>query len=75
MSNERGLEVKKKDLYRTQRIDDHNRKSGRPRVIIVKFTRYGVRSKVYSNKKKRKRKNLLITERLISRRYKLLREA
>ena len=75
MSNEQGLEVKKKDLYRTQRIDDHNRKSGRPRVIIVKFSRYGVRSKVYSNKTKRKRKNLLITERLISRRYKLLREA
>ena len=39
-----------------------------------KFTRYGVRSKVYFNKNKRKGKNFLITESLTSRRYKFFRK-
>ena len=39
-------------------IGNRNRKDGKPRAIIVKFTRYATRNKIYSNKKKLKGKNL-----------------
>ena len=75
MSEELDIEIKENDLDRTHRIGNRNRKDGKPRAIIVKFTRYATRNKIYSNKKKLKGKNFLITESLTSRRYHLLKEA
>ena len=75
MSEELDIEIKENDLDRTHRIGNRNRKDGKPRAIIVKFTRYATRNKIYSNKKKLKGKNFLMTESLTSRRYHLLKEA
>ena len=71
ISEELDIEIEENDLDRTHRIGSRNRKEGKPRAIIVKFTRYAVRNKVYSNKKKGKK--FLIS--LTSRRYNLLEEA
>ena len=73
ISEELDIEIEENDLDRTHRIGSRNRKEGKPQAIIVKFTRYAIRNKVYSNKKKGK--NFLITESLTSRRYNLLEEA
>ena len=75
MSEELDIEIKENDLDRTHRIGNRNRKDGKPRAIIVKFTCYATRNKIYSNKKKLKGKKFLITESLTSRRYHLLKEA
>ena len=75
MSEELDIEIKENGLDRTDRIGNRNRKDGKPRAIIVKFTRYTTRNKIYSNKKKLKEKKYLITESLMSRRYHLLKEA
>ena len=75
MPVELDIEIKENDLDRTHRIGNRNRKDGKPRAIIVKFTRYATRNKIYSNKKKLKGKKFLITESLTSRRYHLLKEA
>ena len=75
MSEELDIEIKENDLDRTHRIGNRNRRDGKPRAIIVKFTRYAIRNKIYSNKKKLKGKNFLITESLTSRRYNFLKEA
>ena len=50
-------------------------KNCKTRAIIVKFTRYVVRNKIYSNNNKLKGKKFLISEDLTSRRYNLLKEA
>ena len=52
-----------------------NRKDDKPQTITVIFTCYVTRNKIYSNKKKLKGKNFLITESLMSRCYHLLKEA
>ena len=52
-----------------------NRKDGKLRAIIVKFTCWYARNKTYSTKKKLKRKKILITENLTYQRYNLLNEA
>ena len=75
MSEELDIEIKENDLDRTHSFSNRNRKDGRPRAIIVKFTRPATRNKIYSNKKKLKGKKNLITESLTSRRYHLLKEA
>ena len=64
MSEELDIEIKENDLDRTHRIGNRNRKDGKSRAIIVKFTRYATRNKIYSNKKKLKGKKFLITESL-----------
>ena len=75
MSEELNIEIKENDWDWTHRIGNRNRKDGKLRAIIVKFTRYATRSKICSNKKKLKGKKFLITESLTSRRYHLLKEA
>ena len=75
MSEELDIEIKENDLDRTHRIGNRNREDGKSRAIVVKFTLYTTRNKIYSNKKKLKGKNFLITESLMFRRYHLLKEA
>ena len=72
MAEELDIEIKENDLDRTHRIGNRNRKDGKLQAIIVKFT---TQNNIYSNKKKLKGKNFLITESLMSRRYHLLKEA
>ena len=74
MSGELDIEIEENDLDRTHRIYSRNKKDGKPRAIIVKFTRYAIRNRIYSNKKI-KRGKILITESLTSRRYNLFKEA
>ena len=75
MSKELDIEIDENDQDRTHKIGGRIRKDGKPGAIIVKFTRYTVRNKIYSNKKKLKGIKFLMTESLISRRYNLLKEA
>ena len=70
MSEELDTEIKENDLGRTHRIGNRNKKDGRPRAIIVKFTCYATRNKIYFNTKKLKGK-----KKLTSRRHHLLKEA
>ena len=74
-AEELGIDVKQEDLDRSHRLGKVKRNDNRPRSIIVKFARYAVRNKVFSNKKKLKGKKLLITESLTVYRMKLLDEA
>ena len=69
------IDIKENDLDRTHWIGNRNRKDGKPLAIIVKFTHYATRNKIYSNKKKLKGKKFLITESLTSRRYHLFKKA
>ena len=75
MSEELDIKIEENDLDRTNRIGSRNKEAGKPPAIIVKFTRYAIQNKIYSNKKKLKGKNVLITESLTSRRYNFLKEA
>ena len=72
---ELGIDVKQVDLDRSHRPGKVKRNDNKPRPIILKFARYAVRNKVFSNKKKLKGKKLLIIESLTVYRMKLLDEA
>ena len=74
-AEELGIDVKQEDLDRSHRLGKVKRNDNKPRPIIVKFARYAVRNKVFSNKKKLKGKKLLMTESLTVYRMKLLDEA
>ena len=74
-AEELGIDVKQEDLDRSHRLGKVKRNGNKPRAIIVKFARYAVRNKVFSNKQNLKGKKLLITESLTVYRMKLLDEA
>ena len=74
-AEELGIDVKQEDLDRSHRLGKVKRNDNKPPPIVVKFARYAVRNKVFSNKKKLKGKKLLITESLTVYRMKLLDEA
>ena len=65
----------KKDADRTHHAGKPSRSDRKPDPIITKFARYNVRRDVYSNKRKLKGKNFLITKSLTVARVKLLRQA
>ena len=69
------IELDKKDADRTHHAGKPSRSDRKPDPIITKFARYNVRRDVYSNKRKLKGKNFLITESLTVARVKLLRQA
>ena len=58
------LDMDEKDVDRTHRIGDKNKKKNKPRPIIIKFVRYNDRKKVFYNKKKLKDSGVSITESL-----------
>ena len=72
---ELGVEIKEDDLDRNHRLGKPKRKDNKPRPIIVKFTCYAVRRKIFMNKRKLKGKRLLITESLTSSRIQSLGDA
>ena len=51
-AEELAIDVKQEDLDRSHRLGKVKRNDNKPRPIIVKFARYVVRNKVFSNKKK-----------------------
>ena len=58
------FELTERDLGRTHRISKNDKKSNRPRPVIVKFIRYNDRTKVFSKKKQLKNSGISITESL-----------
>ena len=67
------LELTEKELDRTHRIGNPKSGNKRPRPIIVKFSRYNTRRKVFVNKKKLK--NTGISESLTKRRMEFFKKA
>ena len=74
-SEELGVQIKEDDLDRDHRPGKPKRKDNKLRLIIVKFTRYAVRRKIFTNKRKLKGKRFFITESLTSSRMQLLGDA
>ena len=73
IAGEMDIHLIEEDPDCTHRIE--RKSDGKSRPIIIKFARYNVRKKIYSNKKKLKGKNVMITESLTTARVKLLKEA
>ena len=74
LSENLDIELDKEDVDRRYRVGKPNLSDGKPRPIIIKFARYNVRRDFYSNKRKVKGKNLLITKSLKVARVKLLKQ-
>ena len=58
------IELTQRDLDRTHRIGKNDKRSNRPRPVIVKFIRYNDRKKIFSKKKQLKNSGISITESL-----------
>ena len=58
------IELTQRDLDRTHRIGKNDKRSNRPRPVIVKFIRYNDRKKIFSKKKRLKNSGISITESL-----------
>ena len=69
------LEVYQTDLDRSHRLGKPRASGGKPRPIIVKFSRYNLRNSVFKNKKKLKGKGVAITESLTKKRMDALTKA
>ena len=50
-AEELNIDIKQDDLDRSHRLGKVKRNDNKPRPTIVKFARYAVRNKVFSNKK------------------------
>ena len=70
-----GEEITIRDIDRTYRLGKRKLDNNVPRPIIVKFTRYNVRNKIFKSKKKLKGKTVCITESLTKRRVVELKKA
>ena len=70
-----GESVDISDIDRSHRIGKFRSENPNPRPVIVKFARYHVRRKVFSNKKKLKGKTVSITESLTAKRMEILKKA
>lgn len=69
------IDISTNDIDRTHRIGKPRGSGEKPRPIIVKLTRYNVRSKIYGSKKKLKGKSISITESLTATRLEKLKDA
>ena len=58
------IELTQRDLDQTHRIGKNDKKSNRPRQVIVKFIRYNDRKNSFSKKKQPKNSGISITESL-----------
>ena len=59
-----GLNIQPSDIDRTHRIGNKNKVHKKVRAIIIEFTRYNTRKKVFMNRRKSKGTNISITESL-----------
>ena len=69
------VEITPESIDRTHRLGKKQQNTGRPRPIIVKFSTYNTRHKIFRNKKVLKGKGVSITESLIQKRVELLKKA
>ena len=69
------LDIQPFDIDRTHRIGNKNKALKKGRAIIIKFTRYNTRKKVFMNKSKFKGTNISVTESLTSLRMTKLKDA
>ena len=70
-----GLDTQPCDIDRTNRIGNKNKARKKGRAIIIKFTRYSTRKKIFMNKRKFKGTNISVKESLISLRMTKLKDA
>ena len=75
VKNDLGEEITIHDIDRTHRLGKRKLDNNVPRPIIVKFTRYNVRNRIFKTKKKLKGKTVSITESLTKRRVVELKKA
>ena len=68
-----GIELSDFDIDRSHRLEKP--KPNKPRPLIVKFTRYNIRSKIFSSKGTFKGSNISLTESLTQKRVDILNEA
>ena len=68
-----GIELSDFDINRSHRLGKP--KPNKPRPIIVNFTRYNIRSKIFSSKKTFKGSNISLTESLTQKRVDITNEA
>ena len=69
------VEITPESIDRTHRLGKKQQNTGRPRPIIVKFSTYNTRHKIFRNKKVLKGKGVSITESLTQKRVELLKKA
>ena len=75
LKEEMGEELTEQDIGRSHRIGKIKKINNKPRPIIVKFSRYNTRNKIFMNKKKLKGKGISITESLTVKRMEMLKNA
>ena len=75
VKNDLGEEITIHDIDRTHRLGKRKLDNNVSRPIIVKFTRYNVRNRIFKTKKKLKGKTVSITEGLTKRRVVELKKA
>ena len=75
MNEKMDLDVNHNDIDRTHRIGRRDKNTKKVRPIIIKFSRYNVRSQVFGNKKKLKGSGKSVTESLTKKRVGQLEEA
>ena len=57
-------EITHQDIDSSHRLGNRKLDKNKPRPIIVKFSRYNVRAKIFKNKRKLKRKRITVMESL-----------
>ena len=73
--NEMDIKIFSDDIDRSQRIGEQKDDPNKVRPVIVKFTRYNDRNKIFRNKKRLNGKKMSITESLTGLRMSKLKEA
>ena len=70
-----GKEITHLDIDRSHRLGNRKLDKSKPRPIIIKFSRYNVRARIFKNKKKLKGKRTSVTESLKKTRMEKLQKA
>ena len=70
-----GKEITHLDIDRSHRLGNRKLDKSKPRPIIIKFSRYNVRARIFKNKRKLKGKRTSVTERLTKTRMEKLEKA
>ena len=70
-----GKEITHLDIDRSHRLGNRKLDKSKPRPIIIKFSRYNVKARIFKNKRKLKEKRISITESLTKTRMEKLQKA
>ena len=75
LKKEMGKEITHLDIDRSHRLGNRKLDKSKPRPIIIKFSRYNVRARIFKNKRKLKGKRTSVTESLTKTRMEKLEKA